>query len=108
MLETCTCSPIPVISSLADKPGAEYKDWVDADGRWHVIVIDGVVYKQSLIVPTQAYIDKYVVQDADSIQLNQDRQTKKDRLVELRIKRRAGTVLTESEKTELLDLLLGV
>ena len=108
MLENCTCSPIPVISSLINRPGAEYKDWVDADGRWHVIVIDGIVYKQSLISTTQAYIDKYIVQDANSVQTNQDRQTKKDRLAELKTKRIADIALTESEKTELLDLFLGV
>ena len=55
----CTCSPVPVSSSRELEPGAELKDVLDDDGRWHAVVIPGTpptVYLQALVVPSAAWL----------------------------------------------------
>lgn len=119
MIETCTCDPIPVVSSLESKPGAVVKDFVDDDGRWHVVVLNydeakntGEVRKQTLLVPSAAYIAAHPPRTPDEIaaivQSKVDEATTRDALDAIRQKRRDGLTLTSAEQHKVFDFMLGV
>jgi hypothetical protein len=112
VLEDCTCAePIQWrmgVDIMRPPEGVtiETKDGVNADGRWHCLVIDGVVKSAHLIEPSQAVLDAQAAEEADEAERaakNADFLAKK---VELKAKKKGGTPLTNADVRDFVELMI--
>ena len=109
-VELCTCSPAPVRATVKAYPNAVVRDIVNDDGRWHGLYDEasGKVFCFALVAPSAAKLAREPAYDAEAAARADAAEARIVTLNTLRAKRRGGGRLSEAEKDNLLDALLGI
>lgn len=112
VLEDCTCAEPRQwrmgtdMLRPPDPSDVQVKDGVNAAGRWHCLVIKGVVKSAHLVEPAQAVLDEAAAEEAERaarVQARADLQTLRNNL---RAKKRGGDNLSATDVRDLVELML--
>lgn len=112
VLEDCTCEePIQwrMGTDLLRPPApedVEVKDGVNGAGRWHCLVVKGVVKSAHLIEPSQAVLDAREVAEVEKAETATKMAEFAAKRSELRAKKKGGTPLTNADVRDFVELMI--
>lgn len=113
VLEDCTCEELPPWHHhrLAVPPCAEgeleAKDGVNAQGRWHCMVVNGKIRRAELIEPSSAWDDAVASEEAEIAAKQARKVAVRSKMAELRAKKHGGQQLSQQDVMDFVNTLVG-
>ncbi len=111
--EPCTCEEPHkwrVKCDVLHTPGpvdtVETLDGVNDDGRWHCLVVNGVVKNAILVEPSQDILDDRAADETEEAAHAQARTDFKVKKAELKAKKKGGTNLSSQDVEDLVELMV--